>query len=79
MYVYNTFGVVGVDLLTEEGLQVCRVSERWVRDDKIVFVPNYKTPQYDKAVKSHELPNNKFKEYEYVRRKVCGKTFFFII
>ena len=37
-------------------------------------VPNYKGQRFDNAVKKHEIPNNQFHEYEYVKRKVCGNN-----
>ena len=66
--------ILVVDLLTTDGLQVCRVSERWIKDEKIICVPNYKGQRFDNAVKKHEIPNNQFHEYEYVKRKVCGNN-----
>jgi hypothetical protein len=67
--------ILVVDLFTTEGLQVCRVSERWIKDEKTIYVPNLRGPRFDKAVKNHEMPDNKYSEYEYVKRKVCGKNF----
>ena len=67
--------ILVVDLFTTEGLQVCRVSERWIKDEKTMYVPNFKGQRFDNAVKNHEMPDNKYSEYEYVRRKVCGKNF----
>ena len=64
-----------VDLVTSDGLQVCRVSERWIHDANYILIPNYRGPKYDRAVRNHEEPDSKYTEYSYVQRKVCGKAF----
>jgi hypothetical protein len=65
--------ILVVDLFTTE--VVCRVSERWIKDEKTIFAPNLIGPRFDKAVKNHEVPDNLYSEYEYLKCKVCGKNF----
>ena len=60
-----------VDLLTENGLSVCLVSERWIIDDR-VYYPIHGSYKTHKALISHEEPDDSYKEYEFVLRKICG-------
>jgi len=50
--------ILVVDLFTTEELQVCRVSERRIQDEKTIFAPNLIVPRFDKAVKNDEVPDN---------------------
>jgi len=61
-----------VDLKTTNGLEVCTVSERWCIDS-VVLYPPYTGKKLDSALRSHETPSSTYVEYEYVKRKVCGK------
>jgi hypothetical protein len=60
-----------VDLLTENGLSVCLVSERWIVDDR-VYYPTYGSYKNHKALMSHEEPDDSYREYEFKLRKVCS-------
>ncbi len=61
-----------VDLKTTNGLEVCTVSERWCIGS-VVLYPPYTGKKLDSALRSHETPSSTYDEYDYVKRKVCGK------
>ena len=68
------FKTIIVDLVTENGLSVCLVSEKWLVEDR-VFYPTYGNYKNHKALLSHEEPSDSYEEYEFVLRKICGLYF----
>jgi hypothetical protein len=60
-----------VDLLAEDRLSFCLVSEKWKFDDR-VYCPTYGSCKTHKALISHEEPDDSYQECGFVLQKNCG-------
>lgn len=60
-------------LYTNTAEEVATVSENWRVDEDVICYPNFKGPKMEKALRSHQSPDEKWLRFPYSVLKICGE------